>query len=383
MIYNREYQESIEAKYLAPYAIHSMDSKGRKYPESEADYRTCFQRDRDRVLHTTAFRRLEYKTQVFINYEGDYYRTRLTHTLEVTQIGRTIARALGANEDLVEVICMSHDMGHPPFGHSGESTLNRLMQGFGGFNHNHHSFRIVTEIERRYPDFPGLNLSWEVLEGMVKHESVVENTDALEFNPHLRGSLEAQISNMADDLAYTSHDLDDGLRSGIITPDLLKGIDLWEMVASKHLNGTFGLNELNRHMIIRDLTGMQVTSMINTTAKKIEISKVKTANEFQSLKTNVVGFDDEMQNYNRILKDFLYKNMYHQYRVVRMHKKAERILSELFTAYATEPSMLPMQFQNQIEFKGKERTICDYLAGMTDRFAVDEYAKLFDPSLLP
>lgn len=383
MIYNREYQESIEEKFLAPYAIHSKNSKGRKYPESEPDYRTCFQRDRDRVLHTTAFRRLEYKTQVFINYEGDYYRTRLTHTLEVTQIGRTIARALGASEDLVEVICMAHDMGHPPFGHSGESTLNQLMQGFGGFNHNHHSYRIVTEIERRYPDFPGLNLSWEVLEGMVKHETEYDKTDALEYNPSLRGHLEAQITNVADELAYTSHDLDDGLRSGIITPDMLKGIELWEMASDKHIKGACEMDDLTRHMIIRDLTGLQVTSMINTSANNIEKSQVKTATELQSLEYNVVGFDEEMKQLNRTLKDFLFKNMYHQYRVVRMQKKAERILSELFNAYASEPTMLPMQFQNLIEEKGKERTISDYLAGMTDRFAVDEYAKLFDPSLLP
>jgi len=383
MIYNREYQESIEEKFLAPYAIHSKKSRGRKYPESEPDYRTCFQRDRDRVLHTTAFRRLEYKTQVFINYEGDYYRTRLTHTLEVTQIGRTIARALGASEDLVEVICMAHDMGHPPFGHSGETTLNHLMEGYGGFNHNHHSYRIVTEIERRYPDFPGLNLSWEVLEGMVKHETEYDKTDALDYDPALRGHLEAQITNVADELAYTSHDLDDGLRSGIITLDMLKGIELWEMAADKHITDTCGLDDLTRHMIIRDLTGLQVTSMINTSAKNIENSLVKTAIELQSLEYNVVGFDEEMKQLNHILKDFLFKNMYHQYRVVRMHKKAERILSELFNAYATEPTMLPMQFQNLIEEKGKERTICDYLAGMTDRFAVDEYAKLFDPSLLP
>jgi dGTPase len=383
MIYSREYQESIEAKFLAPYAIHSKNSRGRKYPETEPDYRTCFQRDRDRVLHTTAFRRLEYKTQVFINYEGDYYRTRLTHTLEVTQIGRTIARALGASEDLVEVICMAHDMGHPPFGHSGESTLNQLMQNHGGFNHNHHSYRIVTEIERRYPDFPGLNLSWEVLEGMVKHETEYDKTDALEYDPSLRGNLEAQITNVADELAYTSHDLDDGLRSGIITPEMLDGIELWEIASAKHIKNGCLMDDLTRHMIIRDLTGLQVTSMINTSAQVIEKSQVKSARELQLLGYNVVGFDDEMKKRNRILKDFLFKNMYHHYRVVRMQKKAERILTELFNAYANEPSMLPLQFQNLIEDKGKERTICDYLAGMTDRFAVDEYAKLFDPSLLP
>ena len=217
MKYGRAYLEEIEEKTLAPYAVFASRSKGRKFPEKEPDYRTCFQRDRDRILHTSAFRRLEYKTQVFINYEGDYYRTRLTHTLEVTQIGRTIARALGANEDLVETICMAHDLGHPPFGHSGESILNQLMKDHGGFNHNHHSYRIVTEIEHRYPDFPGLNLSWEVLEGIVKHETEYDKTDALEFDSHLRGHLEAQITNVADELAYTSHDLDDGLRAGLFT----------------------------------------------------------------------------------------------------------------------------------------------------------------------
>lgn len=383
MFFNREYLESIEDTILAPYAVHSKSSKGRKYPESEPDYRTCFQRDRDRVLHTTSFRRLEYKTQVFINYEGDYYRTRLTHTLEVTQIGRTLARALGASEDLVEVICMAHDMGHPPFGHSGETTLNTLMKNHGGFNHNHHSYRIVTEIEKRYPDFPGLNLSWEVLEGMVKHETEYDKTDALDFDPDLRGNLEAQITNVADELAYTSHDLDDGLRSGIITPAMLKGIELWELVAEKNLEDACGMDDLTRHMIIRDLTGMQVTSMIKSTTERIKSSGIKTLKELQSLPYNVVGFDEEMKSRNRVLKDFLLKNMYHQYRVVRMHKKAERILTELFKAYADEPSMLPIQFQALIDEKGKERTICDYLAGMTDRFAVDEYSKLFDPSLLP
>ena len=383
MFFNREYLESIEDTILAPYAVHSKLSKGRKYPEVEPDYRTCFQRDRDRVLHTTSFRRLEYKTQVFINYEGDYYRTRLTHTLEVTQIGRTLARALGASEDLVEVICMAHDMGHPPFGHSGETTLNQLMKDHGGFNHNHHSYRIVTEIERRYPDFPGLNLSWEVLEGMVKHETEYDKTDALDFDPDLRGHLEAQITNVADELAYTSHDLDDGLRSGIITPAMLKGIELWDMVAEKNLEDACGMNDLTRHMIIRDLTGLQVTSMIKSTTDRIKSSGIKTLKDLQSLPNNVVGFDEEMKKRNRNLKDFLFSNMYHQYRVVRMHKKAERIITELFKAYTDEPSMLPIQFQSLIDEKGKERTICDYLAGMTDRFAVDEYSKLFDPSLLP
>ncbi len=383
MIFNRESQEKLEDIILAPYAVHARDSKGRHNPESEPSFRTCFQRDRDRILHTSAFRRLEYKTQVFINYEGDYYRTRLTHTLEVTQIGRSLARALGANEDLVESICMAHDMGHPPFGHSGEATLNTLMKDYGGFNHNHHSYRIVTEIEKRYPEFPGLNLSWEVLEGIVKHETEYDKTDALEFDPTLRGHLEAQITNVADELAYTSHDLDDGLRSGMITTEMLEGIDLWDMVVENFGRGSCSLDDLTRHQIIRELVGLEVDSMIFNSVDRIEKSGIKTLHDLQSLPYNVVGFDDLMKKRNRVLKDFLFKNMYRHHRVVRMQQKAERVLTELFNAYVREPAMLPNQFQEQIDGKGKERTICDYLAGMTDRFAVDEYQRLFDPALLP
>ena len=383
MNFNRKALEEIEEKILAPYAVHASRSKGRLHPETEPDYRTCFQRDRDRILHTSAFRRLEYKTQVFVNFEGDYYRTRLTHTLEVTQIGRTIARALGANEDLTEAICMAHDMGHPPFGHSGEATLNKMMKDFGGFNHNHHSYRIVTELERRYPEFPGLNLSWEVLEGMIKHETEYDKSDVSSFDPQRRGHLEAQITNVADELAYTTHDLDDGLRSGLITPAMLEGIELWEMASKRYLSGGCGIDDLTRHQIIRELVGIEVSSMVNCSTKNIEKSGVETLLELQSLPENIVGFDEEMRNANRILKDFLYKHMYRHYRVVRMQKKAEKVLTDLFDAYMSEPTMLPDQFQELVAEKGKERTICDYLAGMTDRFAVEEYQKLFNPSLLP
>jgi len=383
MIYTRNQLEKIESLSLAPYAIHASQSRGRKYPDSEPEYRTCFQRDRDRILHTTAFRRLEYKTQVFINYEGDYYRTRLTHTLEVTQIGRTIARALGANEDLVEAICMAHDLGHPPFGHSGEVTLDGLMQRFGGFNHNHHSYRIVTEIENRYPDFPGLNLSWEVLEGMVKHETEYDKSDASEFEPELRGHLEAQITNVADELAYTSHDLDDGLRSGLLTTDMLKGIALWDMVAEQFQPAGSQMDDLARHRVIRELVGLEVNSMITASSAAIERHRPGSPCELQLLPENVVAFDETMKARNRELKDFLYSKMYRHYRVMRMQAKAERILTALFNAYVDQPSMLPNQFQEQIEIKGTERTICDYLAGMTDRFAIEEYQRLFDPELLP
>ncbi|MCX6054926.1 MAG: deoxyguanosinetriphosphate triphosphohydrolase [Chloroflexi bacterium] len=383
MIFNREYQESNEIKFLAPYAVHASSSKGRKFPEPEPTFRTCFQRDRDRILHTSAFRRLEYKTQVFINDEGDYYRTRLTHTLEVTQIGRSIARALGACEDLVEAICLAHDLGHPPFGHSGETTLNQLMKDHGGFNHNHHSYRIVTEIEKRYQDFSGLNLSWEVLEGIVKHETEYDKKDALDFDPSLRGSLEAQITNVADELAYTFHDLDDGLRSGMITTEMLRGIELWDSVVENFGGENCKLTDLTRHQIIRELIGLEVNSLIFNSMERIKTSNIKTLFDLQGLSYNVVDFDEVMKKRNRVLKNFLYNNLYRHYRVVRMQKKAERVLSGLFNAYADEPTMLPSQFQSLIREKGKERTICDYIAGMTDRFAIDEYLKLFDPSFLP
>ncbi len=384
MIYTRQQLEELEDQFLAPYAIRSKDSKGRKHPEDEPDYRTVFQRDRDRILHTTAFRRLEYKTQVFINYEGDYYRTRLTHTLEVAQIGRSIARALGANEDLVETICLAHDLGHPPFGHSGERTLAKLMVDHGGFDHNQHSFRIITQLEKRYPEFDGLNLTWEVLEGIVKHETEYDVSDAKEFDPKLRGHLEAQIANAADELAYTAHDLDDGLRSGMITPEQLAGISLWEVInESINRRRSDLLDDLARHRLIRRLIGIEVTDLIQSIDRMIRRSGVRSVEELQKLPYNVVGFSEDMHRRNRELKDFLYHNLYNHYRVVRMAVKAERILESLFKAYAEEPTILPEHFQEDIEQGGLEETVCYYIAGMTDRFAIDEYQKLFDPTVLP
>ncbi len=383
MLFNRSKLEEIEDKSLAPYGIRSKSSHGRLYPEEEVEYRTRFQRDRDRILHTTAFRRLEYKTQVFINYEGDYYRTRLTHTLEVTQIGRTIARALGANEDLVEAICLAHDVGHPAFGHSGEITLARLMKDYGGFDHNKQSFRIVTQLERRYPEFPGLNLTWEVLEGIVKHETEYDRADASEFNPELRGHLEAQITNVADELAYSAHDLDDGLRSGMITPAMLDGIDLWEILRSNVAwHGTI-LDELTRHRIIRRLIGLEMNDMVHSTDTRLQQSGVRSVEELQQLTYNVVGFSEDMHRRNRQLKDFLFANLYRNYRVVRMAVKAERIITGLFDSYRNEPTTLPKHVQTIIGERGLERTICDYIAGMTDRFAIEEFKKIFDPEMLP
>lgn len=384
MIYTRQQLEELEDQQLAPYGIRSKDSKGRKFPEEEADFRTRFQRDRERVLHTTAFRRLEYKTQVFINQEGDYYRTRLTHSLEVAQIGRSLARTLGANEDLVETICLAHDLGHPPFGHSGEAALSRLMADHGGFNHNTQSVRIVNELERRYPDFPGLNLTWETLEGMVKHETDYDISEANEYDPDLRGHLEAQIANAADELAYTAHDLDDGLRSGMITPSQLDGIAIWEIVnESIGLRKTETLDDLTRHQIIRRLIGFETTDLIQSIDRYLRKSGVKSVLELQKLPYNVVGFSEDMYRRNRELKDFLFANLYRHYRVVRMSTKAERVVNELFTAYQSTPSVLPPNYQALINDRGLERVICDYIAGMTDRFATDEYSRMFQPDVLP
>ncbi|MEJ2486441.1 MAG: deoxyguanosinetriphosphate triphosphohydrolase [Anaerolineales bacterium] len=383
MIYNREKLEALEDQILAPYGIRSSQTKGRHFPDHEPNYRTSFQRDRDRILHTTAFRRLEYKTQVFINYEGDYFRTRLTHTLEVAQIGRTLARTLGANEDLVETICLAHDLGHPPFGHSGEMALHRLMKDYGGFDHNKQSFRIINKLEKRYDEFPGLNLTWEVLEGVVKHETEYDISDAREYNPDLRGHLEAQLANVADELAYTAHDLDDGLRSGMISPEMLSGIEIWEILREGIQWREETLSDLNRHRLIRHLIGILVSDVVAATDEKIRNANVKSVLDIQKLDYNVAGHSSDMHRRNREIKDFLYNKLYRHYRVVRMAVKAENTITELFNAYRSEPTMLDDTFQALIEERGLERTICDYIAGMTDRYAVEEHKKLFDPFTLP
>src|SRR5919106_1732368 len=314
MYFTRQQLEEIEDKSLAPYGMRSKDSKGRAYLDSEPEYRTAFQRDRDRIIHTTAFRRLEYKTQVFINYEGDYFRTRLTHTLEVAQIGRTVA-------------------------------LARLMKDHGGFDHNRQSLRIVTDLEQRYPEFPGLNLTWEVREGMVKHESEYDISDARDFNPDLRGNLETQIANVADELAYTTHDLDDGLRSGMITPHMLEGVALWEILRETYKWHGPHLADIERHRMIRQLVGLMVTDMVETTDKRLRESRANSPLDLQKLKHNVIGYSEEMQRRNRELKDFLYKNLYRHYRVARMQVKAERLISDIFSLYCTEPMMLPTTTQ--------------------------------------
>ncbi|MBL7161312.1 MAG: deoxyguanosinetriphosphate triphosphohydrolase [Anaerolineales bacterium] len=383
MIYTRQKLEELEDRALAPYGIRSKNSKGRAFPEDEPSYRTVFQRDRDRILHTTAFRRLEYKTQVFIVSEGDYYRTRLTHTLEVAQIGRTLARALGANEDLVEAICLAHDIGHSPFGHSGENILNRLMKDYNGFDHNKQSLRIVTKLAKRYPEFSGLNLTWETREGIVKHETEYDISDASDFNPDLRGHLEAQIANIADELAYSAHDLDDGLRSGMITTSMLEGITLWEIMLESVGLRNAKLDELNRHRLIRRLIGLEISDMVKTTSQRLRESGAQSVEDLQRLDYNVASFSEDMHRRNRELKDFLYSNLYRHHRVTRMQDKAERVISDIFQAYQREPAMLPHHIQKRIDKVGLERTICDYIAGMTDRYAIEEHSKLFNPTVRP
>ena len=383
MLVTRQDLETAELRTLAPYACLSKTSRGREVSEDEPEFRTAFMRDRDRVLHTTAFRRLEYKTQVFITYEGDYYRTRLTHTLEVAQIGRSLARTLGANEDLVEAICLAHDLGHPPFGHSGEVALAKLMEGHGGFDHNRQSFRIVTTLEKRYPDFAGLNLTWETREGMVKHETEYDVADAAGFEPDKRGHLEAQITNLADELAYTAHDLDDGLRSQLISAEDLAGQAAWEMLRESIGWQTGALDELTRHRLIRRFIGLAVRDASRATDARLREGKVRSRDDLQRLPHNVIGFSDGMGKSIRELKGFLYANMYRHYRVVRMAVKAERFIADLFSAYVADPEILPAPVQARAQQEGAQRVVCDYIAGMTDRFALEEHEKLFNPNALP
>lgn len=379
MLYMRKKLEELELMTLAPYALTSGTSQGRVHPEPESKSRTAFQRDRDRIIHTTAFRRLEYKTQVFVFYEGDHYRTRLTHTIEVAQLGRSLARGLGANEDLTEAICLAHDLGHPPFGHAGEHALNAMMSGHGGFNHNTQSYRVVTELERRYPGFRGLNLTYETREGIIKHETEYDKSDAGGYEPEKRASLEAQIANLADEMAYNAHDLEDGLRAGLFTARDLEVLEIWRSFKERlDWNGT-PFNDLIRREIIRELIGEFVIDVITTTSETLAANNLDSAQAVQLFERNVVGYSEKMALMVRELKDFLYQNMYRHYRLVRMQVKAERFVSELFKAYLFEPEMLPTKTKQRLDELPTERVVCDYIAGMTDRYALDEWEKLFDP----
>jgi dGTPase len=379
MIFLREKLEEIEQKTLAPYAQLSINSRGREHPEAESKTRTAFQRDRDRIIHTTAFRRLEYKTQVFVFYEGDHYRTRLTHTLEVSQLGRSLARGLGVNEDLTEAICLAHDLGHPPFGHAGEHALDLMMVEHGGFNHNTQSYRVVTELEHRYEDFRGLNLTYETREGMIKHETEYDKSDATDYEPEKRASVEAQIANLADEMAYNAHDLEDGLRANLFTPLELEQLEIWRDFKEEIGWNGKPFDDVIRREIVRELIGAFVTDVVRTTSATLEENNLDSPEKVQLFERNVVTYSPHMARKVRELKDFLYENMYRHSRLIRMQVKAERFVSELFSAYATEPLMLPEKTQRRLDVLPVERVVCDYIAGMTDRYALDEWEKLFDP----
>lgn len=383
MFVDRAALEKNEDLSLAPYAIRSRNSRGRVYTDVEPDYRTAFQRDRDRIIHAAAFRRLEYKTQVFVNDEGDYYRTRLTHTLEVAQIGRTLARALAVNEDLVESICLAHDLGHPPFGHAGESILNALMAYDGGFNHNYQSYRIVTQLERRYTDWPGLNLTYETLEGIAKHETEYDLSQVAGFDVTTRGSVEAQIANIADELAYNAHDLDDGLQAGLIVPEQLQALDIWQRLCEQ-LGWSGGpLDEITRHTFIRELIDMEVGDVIENSRVNLTALEATNPLVIQQHDRSVIDHSAEFAKMNRALKDFLYEHMYQHFRVMRMAKRAEQFVARIFTSYVDEPRQLPSVYQAQLDERGVERVVADYIASMTDRSALLEYRRLFDPLTRP
>ncbi|MBP7217185.1 MAG: deoxyguanosinetriphosphate triphosphohydrolase [Candidatus Omnitrophica bacterium] len=372
------HQESLT---LAPYATHSARTKGRVHAEPEHAYRSCYQRDRDRIIHSGAFRLLEYKTQVFVNHEGDYYRTRLTHTLEVAQIARTIATALQLNIDLTEAIALAHDLGHTPFGHSGEDALNELMAKAGGFNHNLHGLRIVDLLEERYPDFPGLNLTWEVREGMVKHTSAFDKVPKIkDLDPHKMPTLEAQIVDIADEIAYDNHDLDDGLTSELIKESDLQTLQLWEKI-SQQISQKYAIldSSMRKHLIIRSLINIQVTDLIQETQKKLKKLRIADAQDVKNAPAKIVAFSQAMRELRKPLRSFLTQKLYHHYRVVRMSNKAKLFIQELFKFYINKPAGLPTKIQNRIPRFGLRRVVCDYIAGMTDRFALDEYKKLFYP----
>ncbi len=368
---------------LADYAAHSKQSLGREYAEPFKDERLAFERDRDRIIHCAAFRRLEYKTQVFVNHEGDYYRTRLTHSLEVAQIARGIARNLHLNEDLVEALALSHDLGHTPFGHTGEYVLKRLMKDFGGFEHNQQSLRIVELLEQRYPGFDGLNLSWETREGIIKHSSDYDQAgkEAIQlYHPEDRATLEAQIIDLADEIAYNNHDIDDGLKAGYITLKDLEEVELWQQTYLM-IGGKFpGLDD-KRHILqtISYLIGDLMHDLITTTTKNLQNHNISTLEDIRQQPKNLVSLSPRMSELNQQLKKFLYRRLYRHYKVERMRVKAERFLTLLFENYTENPTLLPERHQQRFEKYGTERVICDYIASMTDRYAQDEYKRLYEP----
>ncbi|MFQ5477263.1 MAG: deoxyguanosinetriphosphate triphosphohydrolase [Candidatus Binatia bacterium] len=378
---DRAYFEGIERKHLAPYAMFSADSRGREHEEPEHGFRMVFQRDRDRIIHSTAFRRLEYKTQVFVNHEGDYYRTRLTHTMETAQVTRTIARALGLNQDLAEAVALAHDLGHTPFGHAGEAVLAELMKDHGGFEHNSQSLRIVEVLEQRYPGFAGLNLSYEVREGILKHSTWYDRPQVGKFNPGEAPPLEAQIVDFADEIAYNSHDIDDGIQSGMIDAADLAGVGLWDdhygAVCSEFPGAGFSVR---RYQAVKRILDAMVSDLLGYTTARLSELGVTDLAGVRRTTPRIVGLSAAMDRRMAELKSRLMERLYQHQRVRRMGAKARRVMGGLFRAYMEDPYQMPPEIVARASAElPMARVIADYIACMTDRFALEEYAKLYDP----
>lgn len=376
---------------LKPYAADTHTSRGRRYAEPAPDYRSEYQRDRDRIVHSAAFRRLEYKTQVFVNHEGDMFRTRLTHSIEVGQIGRSIARVLGLNEDLTESIALAHDLGHTPFGHAGQDALNECMRAFGGFEHNLQSLRVVDELEERYAEFSGLNLTYETREGILKHCSAKRAAELGQvgerFLCHQQPALEAQLVNLADSIAYNNHDVDDGLRAGLITIDELTDIHLFNEQYQQVVAAYAALPQRRIiHEVVRRMINSQVRDLVETSQQRIQQAGPQTIDDVRQCDHPLISFSEPMTQHNLELKRYLRKNLYKHYKVKRMSAKAARIISALFSAFSHDPELLPPDYHHRYQGMGAEderaRVIADYIAGMTDRFAIGEYERLFDPARL-
>ena len=372
----REEIETIEAEHLAPYAVLSSKSKGRSYPIIEHPLRTIFQRDRDRIVHSTAFRRLEYKTQVFIPHEKDHFRTRLTHTIEVAQIARTLARNLRLNEDLAEAIALAHDLGHTPFGHSGEDVLDKLLKDCGGFNHNRQTLRIVDLLEHRYYEHPGLNLSFEVREGIARHETKVD-TNNKEFKSTNQPTLEASLVDTADEIAYNAHDIDDGLSSGILTFEILRSEEsLIKLAGEEFFENLNNVDDQRRYALVRKIINLMVTDLINETQRKINEFGIKSLNDIRNSTVKVSSFSDEMAVYVKGIKDFLFNKLYLDPKLQAMSKTAKTIISTIYEKLNDSPDLMPKRFQEMLLTEEKQIVIADYIAGMTDRYAEKKYSEL-------
>lgn len=376
---DRKYLQDLEDQNLAPYAARSSATRGRAHAESSHGYRTEYQRDRERIIHSRAFRRLEYKTQVFINHEGDHYRTRLTHTMEVAQISRAVSRALRLNEDLAESIALAHDLGHTPFGHVGERELNRLLKDYGGFEHNRQSLRVVEILEKRYNDFDGLNLTWETREGIIKHSGPYDRPETDGFYPEEQPSLEAQIIDLADEIAYNNHDLDDGISSGILRYDDVSRLNIWNHAAEVYGRPLPESEKSCSREIIRTIINLLVTDLINTTLSNIDNYSITSYNDVKLYRSKLASFSTSVTDINNELKKFLKEKLYQHYRVTRMSLKSQKVICELFNIYTEHPDTLPDRYRDEIEKNGIIRTVTDFIAGMTDRFAIEEHRKLTDP----